>query len=511
MFIDYHNRGNDDIVTSHGQGLFALVYKYLITGNEAYARKVYPAVKKGVEFIINDHLNHNEYGILRPSIPYDAPMLSGYHSCHNIHAIAAMRISIRMAQMLGEKEDEQHWREQEKNYRKAVLKALEDSRERNGYVTSGLYDWEPGYIQGKPEMGENREFNQDWENNLLLFPSELYPTDAETVRVTVDTIRRRKYREGCMTYRNNAHIHQYITINQAYQYMLMGESKTALQDFYHVLLHNGSTHEGFENLVEPWTNRTPYEECPPPHAWAAAKISLFARNMLIMEYGGERGTNFDKRDLLLFSLVSPVWAEPGKSLKVKNAPTEMGMVSASMNFNNSGCSIKIDADFKFTPRKIRIRIPYFVKLIEFTSNATESSKKNGELIFSADVTTISIKWEKSPDADKGNFQRILEFYRSEYSFVKGGDYDKAEPLKPFLLDDEKDLPDEPLSFDLVRRTFLKEFSRRFDAYLAAGGKPYTVEPPAMLKTAAERKAFFATEPPEKNTYWEDNVEVVIDN
>jgi hypothetical protein len=511
MFIDYHNRGNDDIVTSHGQGLFALVYKFLITRDNEYAEKVYPAVKKAVEFIINDHLNNNEHGILRPSIPYDAPMVYGYHSCHNLHALAAMRISIRMAEMLGEEKDEARWREMEKSYRKSLIAALEDAKKRNGYVTSGLFDWESGYIQNNPDMGENKESNQDWENNLLIFPSELYPTDSDTVKVTVDTIRRNKYREGCMTYRNNAHIHQYITINQAYQYMLMGESKIALQDFYHVLLHNGSTHEGFENLVEPWTNRTPYEECPPPHAWAAAKIALFSRNMLVMEYGGERGANFAERDLLLFSLVSPVWAEPGKSLRVKNAPTEMGTVSAEMKFNENGCSVEINSDFHDAPHQIRIRIPYFAEFKSFTTDASESYEKDGVLYFSPDVTKIEIVWDKNEDAYKDNFQNLLKFYRSEYSFVKGGDYKKAEPMQPFIMDDEKNIPPQPMSFELVKKAFLKEFSRRFDAYISNGGEPYTVAPPEMLKTDEARKEFFGKEPPKKNTYWEDNVEVVIDD
>jgi hypothetical protein len=509
MFIDYHNRGNDNIVTSHGQGLFALVYRFLITRDMDYAKRVYPAVKSAVEFIINDHLENNKYGLLRSSIPYDAPMVLGYHSCHNLHALAGMRASIQMASILGESEDKDYWVKMEKSYKKSVLAALENSKAVNGYVMSGLYDWKAGNIQDNPSLGENKESNQDWENNLLIFPSELYPTDSETVKATVDTIRKNKYREGCMTYRNNCHIHQYITINQAYQYMLMGETKTALQDFYHVLLHNGSTHEGFENLVEPWRNRTPYEECPPPHAWAAAKIALFSRNMLIMEYGGERGVDMSKRNLMLFSIISPVWAEDGKSLRVKNAPTEMGTISAEMNFNNEGCEVSVKSDFHTAPNMIAIRIPYFVDLKDFTTDATKSYQENGVLYFSPDLTSIKINWTKKTDVYNDNYQNLLKFYRSEYPFVKGGDYTKATPMQPFLMDDEKDMPPEPMSFELVKKAFLKEFSRRFDEYTSKGGEPYKVLAPEMLKTKEEREKYFGTKPPQKNTYWEDNVEVVI--
>ena len=88
-----------------------------------------------------------------------------------------------------------------------------------------------------------------------------------------------------MTYRNGMHIHQYVTLNQAQQDRAIGDQKIALLDLYHVLLHNGSTHEGFENLVVQWSNRTPEPGCPPPHAWAAAKTALFIRNMMVVDTG----------------------------------------------------------------------------------------------------------------------------------------------------------------------------------------------------------------------------------
>ena len=507
MFIDYHNRGNDDIVTSHGQGLFALVYKYIMTRDADYAEKIYPAVRKGVEFIINDHLNNNEHGLLRPSIPYDAPMVTGYHSCHNLHALAAMRISIRMADMLGENDDASRWREMELSYREAIFNALEDARRRYGYVTSGLFDWKPGFIQNNPELGENKEPNQDWENNLLIYPTELYPPDSETVKVTVDTIRRRKYREGCMTYRNNRHIHQYITINQAHQYLLMGERRLALLDFYHVLLHNGSTHEGFENLVEPWTNRTPYEECPPPHAWAAAKTALFARNMLILEYGGDLGIRPGERELLLFSVVSPDWVKPGATVEVRNAPTEMGSVSASMTFQKDGASISIFSDFHSAPKWIRVAIPYFVQMNGFESDARKSFEQDGWIFLSPDVTSLDIKWGIDEDALCGESRNMLGMYRSEYADVPDGNYEKATSMEPFLMDDEVEPSKEPLSFELVRDAFSKEFSRRFNEYVVAGGEPYEVKPPEMLRTPEQRMEFFGTQPPQKNMAWEDNVEL----
>ncbi len=489
MFIDVHNRGNDSIVTSHGQGLFALAYHLVMTRDKAYGRKVYPAIRKGAEFIVRDHKTHNEYGLIRPSIPYDAPMLTGYHTCHNLFALLALRTSIRAARILGEPEDADAWTKAEATYRQAIIEAIGHTYRKEGYIRSALYDWKAGWVQGR--KGNVNEYpNQDWENNLLVYPTELLSLDDPHLLATLSEIRRRKYREGVMSYRNGMHVHQYVTLNQAQQYRVIGDQKHALLDIYHVLLHNGSTHEGFENLVIPWSNRTPQASCPPPHAWAAAKTALFIRNMMVCEYGGQAGIEDGQRDLYLYSLISPAWIEPGKRVTIRNARTEMGLLSSSLLFTGDGAKLTVKGDFHHPPRYLVFRIPCSVELGSFTADATSAFEKDGLLWLSPDLTEATIRWREQPHAHDGNYQDILMGYRGEFDFiVKDGDYDPARAGKPFLLDDEKDHPAEPLSFDLVRRAFLKEYGRRYAEYIRSGGQPYAVAPPRLL-SAAERKAEF---------------------
>ncbi len=489
MFIDVHNRGNDDIVTSHGQGLFALAYHLVMTRDEQYGRKVYPTIRKGAEFIVNDHKINNPYGLIRPSIPYDAPMVTGYHICHNLFALLALRTSIRAARIMGETADADAWGEAEATYRQAILKAIDRVYHQEGYIRSGLYDWTAGWVQGR--RGRVNEYpNQDWENNLLVYPTELLDVDDPRVAKTLATIRARKYREGCMSYRNGMHVHQYITLNQAQQYRAIGDQRHALLDLYHVLLHNGSTHEGFENLVVPWSNRTPSAGCPPPHAWAAAKTALFIRNMMVCEYGGQAGIDEDQRDLYLYSLISPSWIVPGKQVAIRSAPTEMGPITSTLTFTDDGATLTMQSDFHHPPRYLVFRVPSAVELDSFTSDASRAFEKDDLLFFSPNVTEVSITWRPRSGARDNNYQNILRSYRREYSFVvKDGNYDPARADKPFLLPDEKDHPAEPLSFDLVRRAFLKEYGRRYTKYFEQGGKPYPVEPPLLL-TAGQRDSDF---------------------
>ena len=478
MFIDVHNRGDDTIVTSHGQGLFALAYHAIMTGDRTYAEKVYPSIKKAVAFIIKDHQS-DMHGLIRPSIPYDAPMLTGYHTCHNLFALLALRTSIRVARMLEEAGAVATWTQAEATYAAAVERAVDRVYKKEGYIRSGLYDWRAGTVQNNGTT-PNDFPNQDWENNLLVYPTELLAPDDERVSTTLATIRARKYREGVMTYRNGMHLHHYVTLNQANQYRAIGDQKHALLDLYHVLLHNGSTHEGFENLVVPWSNRTPAAGCPPPHAWAAAKTALFIRNMLVCEYGGKAGMDAAQRDLYLFSLISPSWITPGNQIVIRNAVTEMGRVSGTLTFTEDGADMAIKTGFRHAPRYIVFRIPFGVSLDSFTCNGKDSFEEAAVLFFSPDTTRVAMQWSEQANVHAGTYQDILRSYRSEYNFiVKDDDYDAARAGRPFLLEDEEDYPAEAMSFELVRKAFSKEYKRRYDEFVAQGGQPYTVEPPPL--------------------------------
>ena len=478
MFIDVHNRGNDDIVTSHGQGLFCLAYHYLITRDAQYAKKVYPAVRKAVQLIIHDHKT-NKYGLIRPSIPYDAPMLTGHHTCHNLFALTALQASIRMARLIGEEADAAAWLEAHKTYKQAILAALDDVIEKEGYIASGLYDWTAGWVQGR-EGWTNDHPNQDWENNLLLFPSEIMRPGDSRVTNTLATIRKRKYREGVMTYRNGMHIHQYVTLNQANQYLAAGDQQHALSDLYHVLLHNGSTHEGFENLVVPWS-RLVSPSCPPPHAWAAAKTALYIRNIMVREFGGEAGLNAKQRGLYLFSLISPTWAKPGETLEIHDAVTEMGTVSATMTFNENGAEVDIHSNFHTPPAYLALTVPYFVQLTRVDADGKHNNVSGGVIRFQPDVKEVTLHWKNKKNAHDDTFQALLKMYRSEYGHIADRNrFRTEEPPTPVLTDEEKRHPAAPMSFDLVRKAFAHEYRRRHNEETQAGGKPIQIEAPAIF-------------------------------
>ncbi len=482
MFLDPILTHGKEIMASHGQALVSLANHYIFTRDSLYARKVFPTIKKGVDWMYRKH-KENPNGLMPSSIPFDAEMIRGFYTSHNLWCLLALRDAIRMAEGLGMKNEVTEWMRFHESYKKSVLEAIFQSvngnKKNGGYVPTGLYDFVTG--PAAREGFHEYQTNQDWENNLLIYPTEILTPDDYRIQATLDTIRKRKYREGIMTYRNGMHLHQYATVNQVHQYISINDQKHALLDLYHVLLHNGSTHEGFENMVEPWEDMDAWP-IPPPHAWAAAKTSLLIRNMLLREYGGEAGLNKKERNLYLFSVISPAWVKPGNAVRINNAVTEMGKLSASMAFRQNGADILIKSGFHTPPKSILIAIPWFADIYEVKSDAVSSGKKDGYLLFSSDVTKIELSWKIKRDAFKNTYQDLLITYREENG-LKWRGVEEAEIIpssKGFLLEDEKGYPSEPLSFGLVKKAFVKEYTRRFDDYRKAGKLPMDILPPPLV-------------------------------
>ncbi len=492
-FVDVHNRGRNDVVTSHCQAMHSLAGHYAMYPDKAYAEKIYPALSKAVAFM-EKQCSETKHGLLKDSFPYDNEMILGAYTSHNLLGILGLRYSIVVARALKKEEDVKKWTAFHTRYLKDVKKALEVTHKKYGYASPGLYDYVTGDAarKGFPEHGTD----QDWENNLLVYPCEVLEGNDPIVKDTLKTIRHRKYREGVMTYRNGMHIHQYITCNQANQYLIAGDSKHALLDYYHILLHNGSTNEGFENLVVPWS-RSVMVSCPPPHAWAASKIALLGRNAMLVEHGGHCGMEQEKRDLHIFNLIAPTWIDKGKQLVIKNAPCEMGMFSATMTFTGKGAQVTLNPQWRWQPRNLVMPVPYFVNVDKVSAKGGKIWQKDGFIRIDPSVTSFEISWSQKPGVHKNTYQDLLATYRSEFDYVGGTkkeSYLTREKPEAQLTAEEKAYPATPLSFNLVAKAYSDEYQRR--AFLP-DMKRYPVESPALLTDKLRSQNFDRVYPPEE--------------
>ncbi len=492
MFIDNSLSHGQIILASHGQALFTMCNHLMFSRDIAQAKKLMPTIAKAVGFIQNDH-NSQPNGLLRPSIPYDNEMIKGHYTSHNLWGILAVRNAVRVAQMVGDSEKVEQWTNLESSYRSAILRAIDASITQEGYVPTGLYD----FITGPDSREGFNEFrtNQAWENMLLLYPSELLELDDPRVKSTLAYLRKHKFREGTMTYREGMHIHQYITTNVTNQSLALNQSQKAITDLYSILLHNGSTHEGFENMIEPWGDRDP-NGCPPPHGWAAAKTALLIRNMLVREYGGLAGMNMEDRGLYLYSAISPSWAKDGDTIGIYKSKTEFGEINSEMIFDGDRATITLDGDFHTQPSFIKIAVPYFKKFISATSDKGRVLVRDGYMEIPQGATTVDVQWRNNKNYVQKNIQRMLETYRREPGYKWLGTenlkYEHAHPAaimgntayevvaiepepKGFLLPEEKSIESTVFSFEDVKRAYLLEYERRQGDYLRTGRELMKIE------------------------------------
>ena len=476
MFLDVNLVHGRKDLSSHGQAMTFLLNHALMSQDIAYAREIWPMIRSAVDLIRLDH-EHEPHGLMRASWPYDAEMISGQYTCHNLYSLYALRAAVRVARLIDESADAESWLKLHDSYQSSLLKALDVSAAPDGYVPTGLYE----FITGEAARNGFAEWqtDQDYENVLLAWPGEVLLPSDRRVAGTVDRLRRTKYREGIMTYRNGQHLHHYITVNSATQDVVAGRDREALLDTYHILMHCGSTFEGFENLVLPWTDRDTHPNCPPPHAWCASKINGLIRNLFFVEYGGRCGLDEGQRELRLFSVISPAWVKPGEHIAVDNARTEFGIVTATMQFRTNGADVSLKTDFHDRPRDLVFHMPYFVELVKFSTDAKRSSHEGSNVRVSPDATRVRLTWRNRPEANRHTTQDILLSYRREPGFWKGKRSEMPEPPKGFLTTEEEDFPPVPLSLDAVRDAWRREYARRLAEFVKAGGKPSTVTAPAL--------------------------------
>jgi hypothetical protein len=217
----------------------------------------------------------------------------------------------------------------------------------------------------------------------MLWPTRIFKPFDQRVTETL-RMAHYKYKEGIMTYANGEYLHDYIGIDVPQNYLVRGEQADALYDFYHLLMHTGSTHGGFEWSIKPWGDRN-FGTNLAPHGCFAGKYLLLYRNMLVREDGNE---------LHLGSALSPRWLRPGDTVAVKNAPTNFGPVGYTLTVSDGGATLDINPPARNKPERIILHLPegYDVSGVNADGKVIENPDRSN-VVFSPDTTHADIKWQ----------------------------------------------------------------------------------------------------------------------
>jgi len=383
LFIS--NRGQYD---GWGQALWAFGRYYQFTHDHNFARRVYPAVQRAVEWL---HLaRENDPLHLMPATnPHDAEFtkVAAHVTGQNFWALDGLREAIVLAKAVGTGEDVRVFEKEYNDYDQVLVKKLKAvTAKNNGYVPPGID------VQG----------GQDWGNLGTLYPGILFRPYDPMVTGTLRAARA-KYGEGLMTYAGR--LHHYLTMKNTEAELVREEQKQVVEDLYSILVHASSTQAGWEVGPFPWTTRD-FGEDLSPHGWFAAEYIVLLRNMLLREQGGK---------LHLLSALSPAWCSPGDTIEVADAPTSFGRIGMKATFGASTMNLDLSTKFLSRPADIVIHIPWFVTAQDATVDGRQLKVTSHRLIVPPSARRITIRWVRNDAGSHLNYAWAVEKFQEEYN------------------------------------------------------------------------------------------------
>jgi hypothetical protein len=401
-----------------GQALWTLAAHYRITGDLAFAQRVYPAVPGHIAKLEAETAK-DPWGLWPVAEPYDNERIDGHYTGHSFWVLRGLKDAAELATAIGKDDDARHFQKLYDNYLAKFmvkLKAITDLT--GGYIPPGLDD---------PLAG------MDWENaSGGVYPFGVIAAANPIVKNTVKTVRDYAYQEGIMTYEHNAYkvrkakdakgadwsqpehtvIHHYETFQVLQTLLALGMDREVITDFYSFLVHTGSTNTGFEYDIWAWRDRN-FHNNYPPHGWCAARFNECLRNMLVRE-------DMQQPVLHLASALAPTWLEAGRRVRVNKAPTDFGLISYAIESTADGAKISIDAQWRTPPTSLRFHIPWFVDLRSAKLDGRSIEAKDRVLELPATAKQLDLKWSLTPTPDL-NYRKGVERYVDRYWKIQRGE------------------------------------------------------------------------------------------
>ncbi|MCG6957975.1 MAG: hypothetical protein LJF04_18440 [Gemmatimonadetes bacterium] len=371
-----------------GQTLWAYGQHYRLTRDRAFAERVLPAVKRAVDWLHAARASDIMH-LVPATTPGDNEEITGHVTGHDFWALAGLHGAIDIANGLGDRAAVGAFRREYDDLEKTLMEQLKRST-----ATTG------GYIQ----PGLDGPGGQDWGNMMSVYPEQVLDPHDPMVTATLDSTRA-KYAEGIMTYGDGAWLHDYLTMKNTETEVIRGDQETALRELYAVLLHTSSTHAGFEYSVRPWGTRD-FGGNLAPHGWFAAKYRTLLRDMLVREEG---------EDLHLFSVVSPAWIAPGKSIIVTGAPTDFGPVDFRLTtLSDTTATLDMAPDFTRAPAHVVVHVPWFMSVRSARADGRPVSVRGGALSLPPGARNVTLTWTRRADKPAISYDTTVGEYKAEY-------------------------------------------------------------------------------------------------
>jgi hypothetical protein len=373
-----------------GEAVWAYGQHYRITHDKAFAEWALPQIDRAVDWLHKARAA-DPLHIVPASDVRDNEYVKGHITGYNFLALDGLELAIEMAVETGHANLAQKWQAEYDDFHQAFFKVLDaQAAARNGYIPPSLDGQAGGF---------------DWGNLLSVVPEPVLDPHDPRVTATLKATQA-KYAEGIMTYADGEFLHHYLTIKNTLTETIRGDQEQAIREFYAILVHTSSTNAGFEYKIRPWGDRD-FGDDLAPHGWFAAEYRTLLRNMLLREDGNQ---------LHLISAISPAWIGRGKTIAVRQAPTNFGLVAFTLDQPQEGVAVlHLNPEFTVQPASIVVHLPWFVELKTATADGKPVQATDGTLTVSSATRAIELHWTVKPNAPRLSYERAVSDYKAEYA------------------------------------------------------------------------------------------------
>ncbi len=327
---------------ANGQAVWTLWQYYKITADKAWLAKVYPQMRKAVDWTIKARRQtpqDSPFAGMLPNAPADGEYLwDGKHHIvgYDIWNLRGMLLTADAARILGRDDEAQDLLDEAALYRKDLDAA-----------------WKKTGLPHFPPSWETK--GTHWGNTETLWPTELFELDDPRCVALIDHARNTLgggFVEGTILWlgRPDA-IHPYMGFYTTMASFARGEHEKVVEDFYWYLMHSTAAHAFPEGIY--FKRRFAWSDTI-PHVTGASNYAVMLRHMLLHERGDE---------LELLAAVPDWWLGKGQEIRVLRAPTHFGPMSLTVRGTAEGVKVELDPPKRCPPARIVLHLPKSRRLI----------------------------------------------------------------------------------------------------------------------------------------------------
>jgi hypothetical protein len=334
-----------------GQAPWALVNHFRLTGDVDYLRRVYPALRRGAEWIRRQTLStrdqapgrqthyghYGHYGLISPGIDEGEAPGAIYSYYLQRWALFGMQEIVAAAQVLGEAQDLAWMRPCCDEFHANLL-----ASEEYAYKTTGKSQFLPASPDGAAL--------DLWGIYNAVYPTGLLSPDSPMVAKTLDRSLAH-WKEYVYTHNapvNDGPLWLYMSIEWAFCFLLQDRRELFQRIFNSYVAHVSPVSAWCEGEY-PAPFRMGTGDIP--HGWAAAEFVHAVRNSFLLE----NSTNLE-----LAWGVQPGWLRSGSEIRAQNAPSAFGVVDLAVHARENALHVtyrRTPQAGQAQPQRTRLHLP----------------------------------------------------------------------------------------------------------------------------------------------------------